>query len=829
MLHADPLHLPRLAGGRPMVIVAEGVMDPSPLATPSLEVWMASPRQGVTLLHPAGTRAPDPAAATPLETPPAAAVALIASERLRIAALSRWWEEAAGLPAPPFLLASTGQAALPGLLALVTEALAAARTREAQSAGAVVAGRQEMELSREAMADAARYLAHRPPAAPRLVLSGEAGDGPPITGAFRQPLGTGLAGLAAIAVHLAGTGSGDGLLRVRLIGAEGGRVVGSWAVPASALAPGWLTLDLPTPLGPQKETAVLEVAPEGEGLPGLSRDARWSGPEGEHGVAASAWAGTPGSRYLAPSHWMPEEAGLVLPGDGVPLGLPESAWAAARALEGEAEAVALGEEPPRPVLRAAAKGRAVLLLPHLHLPGLDRLQITLNGGKGAEVAAWVYPLDSVPEDAAELERLSSGSAGTGWRTVPEEGLELTLPLSARLAGRAGLAVALRAGDEPATAEIAGVTASSVRPSAPEPEPAAALPSDSVASVEPPAPSQPSGTEAAPAAPAAAAPPAPTPDPVPAAPVVAVPTPAPGARPEPEVVTPAAPPLPAGLPVMPPPVVTAPPQTELQPAQPQPAVAAAPPPAALPEAPPIALVPRISEALRPTIALSVPMPGQPMAPPIPGAGPAPGPAAPPLSAVPPVAPPAPRAPEPAPAPAQGTASSLFAPQPAGAGAGAPQPVRAVPTNVQPGRAPARFEAVRLHQHLPGPSYRHLDMTVASLAAGPTRWASVRVKLQSKDGEPRLEFRQAAGWPHMFRDWLGRTSDKFGPFLRVSAPELQGFLDTITDERDAAMMQALLAVLPRAVEDACRQAGLSVAETNEWAETAKGLQEESRPAG
>ena len=148
---------------------------------------------------------------------------------------------------------------------------------------------------------------------------------------------------------------------------------------------------------------------------------------------------------------------------------------------------------------------------------------------------------------------------------------------------------------------------------------------------------------------------------------------------------------------------------------------------------------------------------------------------------------------------------------------------------PGRVPARYENVRLHQHLPGESYRHIDMTVASLASGPTRWASVRVKLQSKDGEPRLEFRQAAGWPHMFRDWLGRASDKFGPFLRVAQPELREFLDSITDERDAAMMQALLSVLPRAAEDASRQAGLSVAETAEWAESARMLQQEGAPTG
>ncbi|WP_338662853.1 DUF6212 domain-containing protein [Pararoseomonas sp. SCSIO 73927] len=806
MLHADPLHLPRLAGGRPMVIVAEGVMDPSPLATPSLDVWMASQRQGLTLLHPAGTRAPDPASAVPVEMPPAATLALVASERLRIGALGRWWQEAAGLPAPPFVLASTGQAALPGLLALVTEALTAARTREADAAGAILAARQEMEALREAMSEATLYLAHRPPAEPRLTLSGEPGDGPPILGAFRQPLGTGLAGLAAIALHLAGAGSGDGALRVRLIGGESGRVAGCWAVPARALAPGWLTLDLPAPLGPVKETAVIEVTPEGDGVPGLSRDARWSGVEGEHGVAASAWAGTPGSRYLAPAHWMPEEAGLVLPADGTPLGLPDSAWAEARALEGEAEAVALGEESPRPMLRAAAGGRAVLLLPNLHLPGLDRLRISLgSAGGGADAAAWVYPLEALPEDVAGLERLPPGAAGTGWRSVPDEGLELTLPLSARLGGRAGLAIALRAGPGPASAEIAGVVASASRPGAPSPaEDAAfaAITTETEPAPVAPAPTAQASTSALPeqdpaavipsreAVPAARTAPVPADSQAPPADPVAAPPPLPR-QPEPlRSPTPLLVPLPslAAAPALLMPGATG---------GPQPPPFAPPPPAApvtpatAPEAPPLLAPPLLAT---PAPAAGAAAPGQPVA-------------APPAALF--------RTADAGPAPGGDSAQSRAAP-------------RTAPTNVQPARAPARYEAVRLHQHLPGASYRHLDVTIASLASGPTRWPAVRVKVQSKDGEPRLEFRQATGWPQVFRDWLGRTSDKYGPFLRVAAPELRAFLDGVTDERDAAMLQALVAVLPRALEDACRQAGLSVTETGEWAETAKGLQEAGRPA-
>ncbi|SHI89920.1 hypothetical protein SAMN02745194_01311 [Roseomonas rosea] len=816
-LRADPSHLPRLAAGQPMVMVAEGVMDPSPLAAPALEVWMVSNRSGASLLHPHGTRAPDPEAAVPLPTPPMGTLALVASERLRIAPLTRWWTEASGLPAPPFLLAPTGQAAMPGLIALLADSLAAAARRESEALQAVTAARQEMEETREAMADTVRLLAHRPPAAPRLVLSGEEGEAAPITGAARHKLGTGLAGLAAIAVHLAGPATGHGLLRLRLLAAESDRVVGSWAIPAAELAPGWLTLDLPTPLGPLHETAVLEVIPEGDGLPALSREARWAGTEGEHPLALRAWAGAPGSRYLAPAHWMPEEVGLALPPTDIPLSLPAASWEAALPLEGQAEMIALGEEMPRPLLRAAAKGRAILLLPHIHAAGLDRVRIAFSAarGTGASVAAWVHAVDAAPSDAATLDRLGTGGAMTGWRAVPEEGLELTLPLSARLSGRASLVIGLQAGDEDASAEVSGVTLSAIGmgealPAAPA---QAVAPAPAVAPVQAPRATLPPQPAAAPPAPPAA---------IPATPAV------------PSAASPFAPAAPGPQPAAPPTVPPAPalPAASTQPPAPPAAIpVATAAPAARPVASPPA-APVMPAPLKPTPAAPAPQPAPLPAPPVrvvaptpapqavaPAAAPAAGPRlyAPPTLQPPPMPRPV-GEPAPAPEPARPAVAPLTPTRPA------TPPVRATPTNVAPGRAPARFEAVRLHQHLPGESYRHLDMTVASLASGPMRWASVRLKLASKDGEARLEFRQAAGWPHMFRDWLGRASDKFGPFLRVSHPELREFLDSIKDERDAAMMQALFAVLPRAAEDAARQAGLSVADTAQWSDTAKSLQDE-----
>lgn len=584
-LRADPDHLPRLLGGGPMVVVAEGVMDPSPMAAPALGVWVAAVRGGATLLHPAGTRAPAPRGTVPVQAPPPGTLALVAPERLRVAALARWWAEASGGPAPPFILAATGLAALPDLVALLAGALA-----EARSGGA----------------------APSPPAA-RPETAPLAPPPEPVDSAPPRPLDAG---------------------------------------------------PPPLPAAPDA-VAPADTAP--------------------------------------PAPPLPEEPAPPTP--VAPTTLPDAAWAAGRVLEGQADPVALGDEVPRVLLRARAGGRAILLLPEVEGGDGDGLRVVLSGGTGAgaAVAAWLRPAGTAPADAAALDRPVPGSAWTGWRDLPEGEVELLLPLPPGTAGGAGVAVGLRAGADDAAVEIG------------EERPARA-----------------------------------------AAPPAAVPVPPPPAAPERA--------LPVVAPPEPPPAST-------------PAVAP-PEPAPAPEPTPAALPPGLEAFLRP-----------------------------------------------APAPAYQTPTIASPPAPVAA----PVPTRTAPTNMPPPRTRARYETVRLTQHLAGESYSHMDLTVASLAAGPTRWAAVRVKLALKDGEPRLEFRQAGGWPHVFRDWLGRASDKFGPFLRIALPELRDLLASITDERDAAMMQALLSILPRATEDACRLAGLSVAETTDWVEKARLLADEGVRAG
>ncbi|WP_043836788.1 DUF6212 domain-containing protein [Muricoccus aerilatus] len=500
---AAPSHLTRLAEVAPHLLVAEGVVDPSPIASAALHVWILAPRGENLLIHPLGTRAPELAATLPLPSPPVGTIGLVAPDWQPLAALGAWWSTVEGLP-PPFVPAGSGAEALPGVLAVTAEALSAALLRQAAAA----------------------------------------------------------------------------------------RAEGSAVQPEEASA------DEPAP--------------------------------------------PPTPRALS--------------------------WAEARALEGGVDPVAIGEEAPRPLLRAPAHGRSILLLPALDTQRMRRLRITLahGTGRGAAVAAWIRPDGILPADLTDLSRTTPGSAWTGWRPLGEDAVTLDLPLQPRLGEQAVLAVGLRAGETDAVVELEGGTLS-----------AEALPELSK-------------------------------------------TPLPVAAPW------------AGLRVLE--------TTAAGPWRPSP-----------PQDHPTASPPAGGIAIPGTLAGS----GGPLR--IPSAG-------------------------------------------------------------------ARYAELRLSDYENAGAYRHLELDMASLRAGRREWAPVRLKFAVEEGEPRLEFRLAAGWPAMFEEWLGRQSDRFGPFLRVFQSDIQEFLELVSDERDAALMAALLDILPRAVEEGCHQAGVTAAEIPGWLAAAQALRAE-----
>ncbi|WP_419897280.1 DUF6212 domain-containing protein [Roseomonas sp. USHLN139] len=522
LFYVAPTDLAALAGGGPGLVLPAGLPQAETLRLAGLVLWWAAPLPGNGIwLRRDGGPATVPDDLVPLDLPPAGMLAVVARDAGRLDEWGGWWRAQEQEP-PRLIRADSAAEAWPDLAEALLAALAAASDRAATLQQAQVALRQDHEETRTALGALARQMAHRPPAAPRLVLSTEPGAEALAAqeGALRlrQPLGLRLEALTRIGLHL--TGARQGFLRIRLIGAESDRVQGAWLVPLEGLAPGWLLLDLPAPLPALAEGALLALQAEGaEGL-ALSLDAGWTGaagalrPEGvaapgDRALALRAWTAEPGSRFTAPAHWRWDEPGLTLPAPGLPHALSESGWPLARALSGTVSLLGLGEEAPRALLRTPddAPGLAVLQLPQLHTAGLGvlRLGAVLRQGKAAELAlaAWVLPCE---QNVASLEALAPRDAAgrcSGWRGFAADGslqLALTLPVALGLHGQLVVALAARDGS-PAPAgcaveltELALLAAgedgqlalriAAARPLPPAPPPPPAAPAPLIA--EPPA-------------------------------------------------------------------------------------------------------------------------------------------------------------------------------------------------------------------------------------------------------------------------------------------------------------------------------------------------------
>jgi hypothetical protein len=79
----------------------------------------------------------------------------------------------------------------------------------------------------------------------------------------------------------------------------------------------------------------------------------------------------------------------------------------------------------------------------------------------------------------------------------------------------------------------------------------------------------------------------------------------------------------------------------------------------------------------------------------------------------------------------------------------------------------------------------------------------------------------GWPAAFVAWPGRDQDNFGPLWRVETSGTAEAMALLTDERDQAMLAALVGVLPDAAHRAARSAGLAAVEAEAWTERAERL--------
>ncbi|TCZ66032.1 DUF6212 domain-containing protein [Roseicella aquatilis] len=456
-------HLAALFDGGPKLVLLPGVAAPEALALPGLALWTLG---DAMLLRPVEEAAEGEGIVLPAA--PGQVLALVAPEAAAAAPLLDWWRGAAPGAVPPVIAAARGEAALPALAARAVSALAAGAEEAAAAQQGLVALRQEHEALRVAQAWLRRAAAQlRPPVPPLLVASAEPSPGGHAVAAregrlaLGQSLGVKLEGLASVALHLKEALAFIGtVLRVRLYGAESGRILGAWVLPGHALAAGWLTLDLPEPVGPVRETAWLEVKAELDAFdrlafslgaeavaPGSAVAVAGGGAE-TRPLAFGAWSAQPG-RCVQPLHWDGEAIGLPAPPIGAPAELPQQIWQAARVPEGRVERLAIGGEPARLVATLAPGEQALVVLPSVPLNGLDLLRAELAVGLGdtawLEAALWLQPEGKTIGGAADLDPGAPGARWSGWHggAFGDAACRLALALPPDPSRRAVVALALR--------------------------------------------------------------------------------------------------------------------------------------------------------------------------------------------------------------------------------------------------------------------------------------------------------------------------------------------------------------------------------------------------
>ncbi len=340
-----------------------------------------------------------------------------------------------------------GEDPLPALLPLLVARLGTANAIARQAEAGRVA--------------ALRALGGQPPPLPAQVLAVPP-DGTALASPQRLhlPLGRAAEGISAIELLVEGAAPGAAL-RLRLSAA--GRVLAAWAVPAAALTPGWLWLDLPEPAPPGAAEAVLDVALEGE-----AGALRLSAGSAGATLALRLHVAAPG-RHVLPLHAEWAAMGHAFT-PGVALSVPEAALAGAT-LEGAAAAfVAAGAEAPRLLVELAPGAAATLTLPPVPQGAADlaRLEIFVRSGAAAALEA-TLALGTPP--AAALRRSAPA------RPDAEGRLRLFLPLPPAPDGMARLALLLRhTGEAPLAVEVVDLAlmagaAGEARPSAaPAPAP-----------------------------------------------------------------------------------------------------------------------------------------------------------------------------------------------------------------------------------------------------------------------------------------------------------------------------------------------------------------------
>ncbi len=470
-LTAPPAALAVLLSGQPSLLLLDGIPGAEALAAalPALRCWRV---RGLRL-DGFGTEA---AGTVPLPALPAGVLAILAPSEAAAAPLLACWQ---GLTPPPLLVLTDAAAAWPPLAQLALAETAAAAQRAAGLHRALVATRQDYEETRSAMAVLMQSSGFRAPMALETALASEPGPAVRTEAghlALGQLLTLSVESLAAVALHLAEAEvSADTRLRLRLYGAESGRVLAAWLVPAEALKPGWLALDLPAPVGPMRESACFDLVVEGgmadrlaisleDAAADPARSAHQDTGEAEpislgRALALRLWQAPFGRRFTMPLYWHWEQGDLPLPPAALPVAMAQQVWPLARLPLGGSN-VSLGAAAPRPLLVLAPGAEAMAVLPWVPVTGLDLLEATLalpeGAAPGLEVALWLQPAGCAAESPEALDLAAPSARCSGWRVVPADGAGLALPLRLPLDAAPTLAVVLvarLAADAPAACRL----------------------------------------------------------------------------------------------------------------------------------------------------------------------------------------------------------------------------------------------------------------------------------------------------------------------------------------------------------------------------------------
>lgn len=465
-----------LMSGRRALLAASTLPGLETLAAAGVAVWILDRHQDGHLVYrldaPAfGEDSDEAAKLVPVTLPPAGAIGLLAPTAEELQDLAAWWAAASGQPAP-LMIVRDAAAALPLLVRQMVAELELSNARCIQLERSLAMTRQDYEETRIAIASVSRTLGHRPPGPLTLAVALEPSARqarlaqPGMRLHLRQPLGRKLEGLAALAVHVGTIGAAtSGPLRIRVFGEESSRIAASWIMPLEEVVEGWLVLDLPTPLGPEHEGAVLEIKADvaGPHAIGFSLEGKWApataactlegGGSFGHALALRVWSARIGDRFVVPAHWDWNEAGSSLPRLGVPQAVALSEHRAARILSGSW--AGLDRTPMQPGVSVTGDMTAVLALPRVTLAGADVLQVewSVTGAAPQALRLGVWATDPT-RHIRGLEELPDTAAFSGWRGVDANGTGLlTLSLPVSLGAAAQLVLAAVSQDPAALADV----------------------------------------------------------------------------------------------------------------------------------------------------------------------------------------------------------------------------------------------------------------------------------------------------------------------------------------------------------------------------------------